>query len=63
MPANGPHTKTLLTVIVQLAELIHNSEGKEDIPSCSVEVWFREIIDLVCVRSIGRYCRSTDSIT
>lgn len=31
----------------QLSELIHNSEGKEDIPQCSVEVWFREIIDLV----------------
>lgn len=32
---------------MQLSELIHNSEGKEDIPQCSVEVWFREIIDLV----------------
>ena len=31
----------------KLSELIHNSEGREDISSCSVEVWFREIIDLV----------------
>ena len=54
VPANGPHTKTLLTDIVQLAELIHNSEGKEDIPSCSVEVWFREIIDLVCLDALTR---------
>ncbi|KAE8234564.1 hypothetical protein CF326_g388 [Tilletia indica] len=30
----------------KLSELIHNSAGNEGIPSCSVEVWFREIIDL-----------------
>ncbi|KAK0528142.1 Structural maintenance of chromosomes protein 4 [Tilletia horrida] len=30
----------------KLSELIHNSAGKDGIPSCSVEVWFREIIDL-----------------
>ncbi|OXG87424.1 hypothetical protein C345_03199 [Cryptococcus neoformans A2-102-5] len=30
----------------KLSELIHNSAGKEDLESCSVEVWFREIIDL-----------------
>ncbi|CAD6897968.1 unnamed protein product [Tilletia controversa] len=30
----------------KLSELIHNSAGKEGISSCSVEVWFREIIDL-----------------
>ena len=31
----------------KLSELIHNSAGKEGIESCSVEVWFREIVDLV----------------
>ncbi|KAK0555450.1 Structural maintenance of chromosomes protein 4 [Tilletia horrida] len=30
----------------KLSELIHNSAGKEGLPSCSVEVWFREIVDL-----------------
>ncbi len=30
----------------KLSELIHNSAGKENLPQCSVEVWFREIIDL-----------------
>lgn len=30
----------------KLSELIHNSAGRENLPSCSVEVWFREIIDL-----------------
>ncbi len=29
----------------KLSELIHNSAGKENLPHCSVEVWFREIID------------------
>jgi structural maintenance of chromosome 4 len=31
----------------KLSELIHNSAGKEGLESCSVEVWFREIVDLV----------------
>ena len=31
----------------KLSELIHNSAGKEGLDSCSVEVWFREITDLV----------------
>jgi structural maintenance of chromosome 4 len=31
----------------KLSELIHTSEGKEGLEECSVEVWFREIIDLV----------------
>jgi structural maintenance of chromosome 4 len=31
----------------KLSELIHNSAGKEGLESCSVEVWFREIIDEV----------------
>jgi structural maintenance of chromosome 4 len=31
----------------KLSELIHNSAGKEGIETCSVEVWFREIVDLV----------------
>jgi hypothetical protein len=31
----------------KLSELIHNSEGSEDLDSCSVEVWFEEIIDRV----------------
>ena len=31
----------------KLSELIHNSEGSEDLDSCSVEVWFEEIIDKV----------------
>ncbi|CCF51841.1 hypothetical protein NDA10_005675 [Ustilago hordei] len=30
----------------KLSELIHNSAGMENLPHCSVEVWFREIIDL-----------------
>ncbi|UZJ52199.1 hypothetical protein CBS101457_001519 [Exobasidium rhododendri] len=30
----------------KLSELIHNSAGQESIASCSVEVWFREIVDL-----------------
>ncbi|GFZ50178.1 hypothetical protein JCM24511_07933 [Saitozyma sp. JCM 24511] len=30
----------------KLSELIHNSAGKEGIETCSVEVWFREIVDL-----------------
>jgi structural maintenance of chromosome 4 len=30
----------------KLSELIHNSEGKEGLEECSVEVWFREIVDL-----------------
>ncbi|PWZ00072.1 hypothetical protein BCV70DRAFT_200239 [Testicularia cyperi] len=30
----------------KLSELIHNSAGKENLSQCSVEVWFREIIDL-----------------
>ena len=33
----------------KLSELIcTSSEGKEGLDECSVEVWFREIIDLVC---------------
>ena len=31
----------------KLSELIHNSAGMEGLESCSVEVWFREIMDLV----------------
>lgn len=31
----------------KLGELIHNSAGKENLPNCTVEVWFREIEDLV----------------
>jgi structural maintenance of chromosome 4 len=31
----------------KLSELIHNSAGMEGLESCSVEVWFREIVDLV----------------
>lgn len=34
----------------KLSELIHNSAGKEGLESCSVEVWFREIVDLVSCR-------------
>ncbi|SNX85103.1 related to SMC4 - Stable Maintenance of Chromosomes [Melanopsichium pennsylvanicum] len=30
----------------KLSELIHNSAGKQNLSQCSVEVWFREIIDL-----------------
>ncbi|WVQ75201.1 hypothetical protein IAR50_004812 [Cryptococcus sp. DSM 104548] len=30
----------------KLSELIHNSAGHQDLESCSVEVWFREIVDL-----------------
>lgn len=31
----------------KLSELIHNSAGKEGLSNCSVEVWFKEIVDLV----------------
>lgn len=31
----------------KLSELIHNSAGKEGLAQCSVEVWFKEIVDLV----------------
>ncbi|KDN53312.1 RecF/RecN/SMC protein [Tilletiaria anomala UBC 951] len=30
----------------KLSELIHNSASKQSLPSCTVEVWFREIEDL-----------------
>jgi structural maintenance of chromosome 4 len=30
----------------KLSELIHNSAGRDNLPNCSVEVWFREIVDL-----------------
>ncbi|PWN40286.1 RecF/RecN/SMC protein [Ceraceosorus guamensis] len=30
----------------KLSELIHLSAGRENLPSCTVEVWFREIVDL-----------------
>nr|WJN25104.1 condensin complex subunit [Tranzscheliella williamsii] len=30
----------------KLSELIHNSAGKENLTQCSVEVWFRDILDL-----------------
>lgn len=36
----------------KLSELIHNSANYPDLPECSVEVHFREIIDLVS----GEYC-------
>jgi len=35
----------------KLSELIHNSAGKEGLESCSVEVWFREIVDEVSSRN------------
>lgn len=31
----------------KLSELIHNSEDWPDLDYCSVEVWFKEIVDLV----------------
>lgn len=31
----------------KLSELIHNSEDWQDLEYCSVEVWFKEIVDLV----------------
>ncbi|WFD34634.1 Structural maintenance of chromosomes protein 4 [Malassezia cuniculi] len=30
----------------RLSELIHNSEGRTEIPSCTVEVWFQDIVDV-----------------
>ena len=33
----------------KLSELIHNSDQYPDLDNCSVEVHFREIIDLVCL--------------
>lgn len=32
----------------KLSELIHNSARYSDLSECSVEVHFREIVDLVC---------------
>lgn len=32
----------------KLSELIHNSAMYPDLDECSVEIYFREIIDLVC---------------
>ena len=32
----------------KLSELIHNSAGYPNLTDCSVEVHFREIVDLVC---------------
>ena len=37
----------------KLSELIHNSAGKEGLESCSVEVWFREIVDEVSSPAIN----------
>jgi structural maintenance of chromosome 4 len=42
----------------KLSELIHNSAGKEGLETCSVEVWFREIVDLV--RMLPRRFRLLD---
>jgi hypothetical protein len=39
----------------KLSELIHHSAGHEHIESCSVEVWFREIVDTVSPASESRY--------
>lgn len=36
----------------KLSELIHNSAGNEGIESCSVEVWFREIVDQVRFKTL-----------
>ncbi|WFD30481.1 Structural maintenance of chromosomes protein 4 [Malassezia sp. CBS 17886] len=30
----------------RLSELIHNSQGNAAVPQCSVEIWFREIVDV-----------------
>ena len=32
----------------KISELIHNSANFPDLDECSVEVHFREIVDLVC---------------
>lgn len=44
----------------KLSELIHNSAGLEDLGFCAVEVWFREIIDLVSgetySKAVGDIC-------
>lgn len=44
----------------KLSELIHNSEGRDDIDSCAVEIWFREIVDLVS-GLVALECHSLDS--
>lgn len=36
----------------KLSELIHNSEQAPDLGYCKVEVWFKEIIDLVSSRRV-----------
>ena len=33
----------------KLSELIHNSEAWPNLDYCKVEVWFKEIIDLVSI--------------
>jgi chromosome segregation ATPase len=44
----------------KLSELIHNSAGSEDLDSCSVEVWFEEIIDKVDSRFVSACHSDTD---
>lgn len=39
----------------KLSELIHNSARYPDLDECSVEVHFREIIDLVCMFAKPRW--------
>jgi structural maintenance of chromosome 4 len=39
----------------KLSELIHNSAGKEGLESCSVEVWFREIVDEVSLDPLEQH--------
>lgn len=44
----------------KLSELIHHSAGHEQIESCSVEVWFREIVDTVRSATILSYQTGAD---
>jgi structural maintenance of chromosome 4 len=34
----------------KISELIHNSANHPDLDECSVEIHFREIIDMVCAK-------------
>ena len=46
----------------KLSELIHNSANFPDLDECSVEVHFREIIDLVGIEFVTRFIPLSDAL-
>jgi structural maintenance of chromosome 4 len=46
----------------KLGELIHNSEAFPNLGYCKVEVWFKEIIDLVSLPSVPSLSGSQRSL-